>query len=136
MKAIIKPGNTSNWDHVRESIITEAAKIVETYSDTGGYYAPTVAVGTMYGIGDDRRVSGTDFVEVRFPSSVVRIVGRMIVVDGFRGSISDCVIPLLLAHGVQQWEIDSAEIVETTRPDATPWYVRAVRTVDHEIVTV
>ena len=89
---------------------------IERNSDVGGHYAPSVEKGEEWlweGV--------TPYIIVRFPNSQLTITPDLIQVEGMRGSVEDCIIPLLIKFGVAYdtpyWD------VETSTPDV-PWWRR------------
>ena len=102
---------------------TAVERWVETQSDVGLYYSPTVKSGVItYGDSELRRAVTARCLEVEFPNSTLTVIGDTITIQGRRGSIEDCIAPLLRVAGFYlddpHWRVE-----ETTRPDVA-WYCR------------
>lgn len=102
-------------------------QFIERHTDTGGYYAPAVITTETW----QHDVRAGELVRQRtltiaFPNSFMGVGHDAIEIAGRRGSIEDCLAPLLRECGI---DLDSPLWrVRTTRPDV-PWYKRAAKAV-------
>jgi hypothetical protein len=121
MKAYIKNQDTT-------SLLDEFSKFevvddfINANSDVGFYYSPHVVRGHMFFYTTDtRQFAKIEYLRVEFPNSTLEVRDDVILVNGMRGSVEDCIEPILTNHGIN---VDSPRwVVKTTRPDV-PWYRR------------
>lgn len=121
MKATLKNVDTRR---LRAAFDGEVSEFIRDNSDVGYYYSPAIDRGTRtFASCDDREIHTVPLLRVEFPRSTLQVIGSTIIVEGFRGSIEDCFAPILRAAGI---DLDDRRwVIETTRPDAQPWYERA-----------
>ena len=119
MKATLRNVDTCR---LRAAFAGDISEFIRDNSDVGYYYSPNVEIGIRSFVSSaDRELHTVQFLRVEFPNSTLSLIGETIVVDGRRGSVADCLAPILREAGIdldsRQWE------VETTRPDVA-WYRR------------